>query len=254
MKLNLLFGGLFGFLVLIACESKEAVQPENVPTDINTVQKEQTDDYSCPDEEINVAIILTDGVYNTEVTAPMDIFHQTKHRCDKAIKVYTVAPHDFVVHTSEKLHIIPDFAYYSDSLPEFDVMVLPTSEHHTDANLENDSLMRMITEIGTKAKWVMALCDGAFPLVKSGLVDGKNMAAPRSDQGALEKMFPEVTTVHHDCSFVVDGNIITSEGGVNSFAPALFLVEEFFGKATAVETAKRMAMDWDLEKANYKKF
>lgn len=240
-------------LGLFSCGSEEAdTLKENVVDDVET---EVTDDgaYTCPEEDMNVAIVISDGVFNTEVTAPMDIFHHTKFRCDKAMKVYTVAPHDFVVHTFEKLHIIPDYSYYSDSLPKFDVLVIPAAEHHLDSDLENDSLMTMISELGSQAKWIVSLCDGAFPLVKTGLVDGKNVTTFPSDRQALREMFSSVT-VHDDYSFVVDGNVITSEGGAHSFAPALYLVEQIFGKAAAKETAKGMAMEWDLDQQNYKKF
>ena len=61
-------------------------------------------------EWMNVAFVVVDGVYNSELIAPMDIFHHTVFHTDPAMKVFTVAPDSAVITSFEGLRIIPDYA------------------------------------------------------------------------------------------------------------------------------------------------
>ncbi len=207
----------------------------------------------CPEVSPNVAILITDGVYNTELTAPMDIFEHTKYRCENGMHVYTLTNTGFAVTTSEGLKIIPDLNYYSDSLPDFDVLVIPAAEDHLTDALQNDSLLLIINRLGAKADYVISLCDGAFPLAASGLISGRNATTFPSDQDAFERRFGEVS-VHRNVNFVRDGKFITSIGGAKSFEACLYLVEQLYGVEGAQKTAEGMALDWPQAELKYLEF
>ncbi|MEQ9442123.1 MAG: hypothetical protein RIG62_23990 [Cyclobacteriaceae bacterium] len=63
----------------------------------------------------------------------------------------------------------------------------------------------------TQARFVTSHCDGAFVLVKSGILDGHASTTFPSDIDAYREMFPQLT-VHEDVLFVHDGKFITSAG------------------------------------------
>lgn len=111
----------------------------------------------------------------------------------------------------------------------------------------------MIRAIGQSADYVISLCDGAFPLAQSGLVDGRNVTTFPGDQDDLEEKYPGLT-VHREVSFVRDGKYITSVGGARSFDACLYLVEKLYGSKGAFDTAEGMVIDWDLNKIDYKEF
>lgn len=194
----------------------------------------------------NVGILIMDGVYNTELTAPMDIFHHTVFHHDLGMKVFTIADSKAPIRTFEGLNILADYNYLTDSLPPIHVLVVPSAEHHLDTDLENETLIQFVREAGKNANYVMSLCDGAFVLAKAGLLDDSASTTFPGDIDAYKKMFPHLI-VHKDVLFVHDGKFITSAGGAKSFEPALYLSELLYGKKAADGIAKGMVIDWNLD-------
>ena len=75
----------------------------------------------------NVGFLIMDGTYNTEFTAPFDIFQHTIYRDSiKAMNVFTVANTDDPITTFEGVRIIPDYNYLSDESPKIDILVIPS--------------------------------------------------------------------------------------------------------------------------------
>ena len=60
----------------------------------------------------NVAFLVMDGVYNTELTAPFDIFHHTIFRKNiKPMNVFTVANTNANHHICQSPHLKASFGY-----------------------------------------------------------------------------------------------------------------------------------------------
>lgn len=203
-----------------------------------------------PDKVLNVAFLIVDGVYNSELVAPMDILHHTVFHTEKGMKVFTVAPSVQPILSFEGLRIIPDYSYSSDSLPDIDVLVVPSAEHSMDSDLENAEMIDFVRRAGNNADYVMSLCDGAFVLAKAGLVHGKESTTFPSDVEKYRKMYPDLK-VHEGVSFVHDGKLITSVGGAKSYDPALYLSELLYGNKVAKGLAKGLVIDWDVTKVEH---
>lgn len=203
-----------------------------------------------PTKQLNVAFLIVDGVFNSELVAPMDIFHHTVYHTDLGMNVFTIAPDSSVITSFEGLKIIPDYAFIYDSLPAIDVLVVPSAEHSMDTDLENEQLIEFVRIKGQEASYVMSLCDGAFVLAKAGLVDGKESTTFPSDIEAYKNKYPQLK-VHDGVSFVHDGKLITSVGGAKSYDPALYLSELLYGNKAARGLAKGLVIDWDLEKLDF---
>ncbi len=198
-------------------------------------------------DRYNVAFLIMDGVYNTELTAPFDIFQHTIFRDSiKAMNVFTVADKNQPVKSFEGLYIIPDFNYLKDSLPFIDILVIPSAEHHLDSDLENEVLLNFIRKISKTASYVTSHCDGAFVLAKAGVLENIESTTFPGDLDKYEEMFPSLK-VHRDVLFVHDGKFITSAGGAKSFEAALYLTEHLYGKEIAKRLAKGLVIDWDLK-------
>ncbi|MDH3651286.1 MAG: DJ-1/PfpI family protein [Saprospiraceae bacterium] len=199
-----------------------------------------------------VAFLLVDGVYNTEVMAPFDIFHHTVFHTQPGMRVFTVAPTLDPITTFEGLRVLPDYAFDDSELPFIDILVVASAKNSMDADLENTEMINFVRLHGAKADFVLSLCDGAFVLAKAGLVDGKESTTFPSDIPRYRKMFPELK-VHEDVSFVHDGTLITSAGGAKSYEAALYLCEILYGKKIAQGIARGMVIDWQLEDLPYMK-
>lgn len=201
----------------------------------------------------NVGFLIMDGVYNSELTAPFDIFQHTIFREGiKAMNTFTVADKLTPVRTFEGLRILPDFNYLSADCPKIDILVVPSAEHHLDTDLENTEMIDWVRKVAEDAQFVTSHCDGAFVLAKAGLLDGFKSTTFPSDVRAYRQMFPQLDVVE-DVLFVHDGKYITSAGGAKSFEAALYLCEHLYGEEVARRLAKGLVINWDLKNIAYLK-
>jgi transcriptional regulator GlxA family with amidase domain len=195
----------------------------------------------------NVAFLVMDGVYNTELTAPFDIFQHTIFRDSiKAMNTFLVANTLAPITTFEGLQILPHFNYLSDSLPPIDILVVPSAEHHLDSDLEDEAMLDFVRQVAKEALFITSHCDGAFVLAEAGLLRDKVSTTFPSDIAAMSVRYPD-HDIREDVLFVHDGKYITSAGGAKSFEAALYLCEYLYGKEVAQRLAKGLVIDWKLE-------
>ena len=231
MRVILTFAAI---LILSGCSEKKSSEPsveESVPV--------------MPAAQLNAAFLVVDGVYNSELIAPMDVLHHTIFHSDKGIKVFTVAPVRDTITTFEGLKIIPDFSYSTDSLPRIDILVVPSAKNSMGSDLENKELIAFVKKTGKEASYIMSLCDGAFVLATAGLLDTYECTTFPGDIEKFKMAFPQLK-VHEGISFVHDRKAITSAGGAKSYDPALYLVELLYGKPAAEGIGKGLVIDWKL--------
>jgi len=228
---------LIGF-VLSSCGNKQ-----------QTIQQTETKERVFPklkSERYNVAFLIMEGTYNTEFTAPYDIFQHTQYRKNiKAMNTFTVANTAAPITTFEGVRIIPDFDYTKDSLPQIDILVVPSAEHHLDTDLEDVAMINFVQKVDSTALFITSHCDGAFVLAKAGLLNKVASTTFPSDIEKYKKMFPQLD-VKDDVLFVHDGKYITSAGGAKSFEAALYLCEYLYGKEIAESLAGGLVIDWKL--------
>ncbi|MFK7953483.1 MAG: DJ-1/PfpI family protein [Ekhidna sp.] len=219
---------------LVACSAPQPQEEEKVV--IEPIAQGQS---------FNAAFLIIEGVYNSELMAPYDIFQHTIFHTDGGINVFTIAENQDTLTTFEGLKIIPDYSFDSQDVPEIDILVVPSAEHNMDTDLENEALINWINETGNGADYVMSLCDGAFILAKAGLVTGKESTTFPTDIGKYRETFPELT-VHENVSFVHHDNLLTSAGGAKSYDVALYLVHHLYGDQVAKGVGRGLVIDWDV--------
>ncbi|WP_411031381.1 DJ-1/PfpI family protein [Spongiimicrobium sp. 3-5] len=220
-----------------------------------TQKKENGKEVSLDEERVvtlepnryNVAFLIMDGTYNTEFTAPFDIFQHTIYRKNiKAMNTFTVANTLKPITTFEGVRILPDFDYTKDSIPQIDILVVPSAEHHLDTDLKDTTMLNFVKAADKNALFMTSHCDGAFVLAKAGVLDEVTSTTFPSDIGTYREMFPQLK-VKDSVLFVHDGKYITSAGGAKSFEAALYLCEYLYGKEIAESLAKGLVIDWNLD-------
>jgi len=236
---------IFSFVVFSGCvNSSEEAKNEFV------FEEEEQTGKVIPElnpENYNVAFLIMEGVYNTELTAPFDIFQHTQYRKNiKAMNVFTVADTHDPVTTFEGMRIVPDLNYITDSLPKIDILVIPSAEHHLDTDLDNEVMIDFVKRVDKEALYMTSHCDGAFVLAKAGLLDESVSTTFPSDIDAMREKFPALD-IRKEVLFVHDGKYITSAGGAKSFEAALYLCEFLYGKEIAESLAGGLVIDWNLE-------
>ncbi len=238
---------------IIACgdDSKSAKTDKNtVDTVLNTEDTSLAFAKAKPklkEGRYNVAFLIMDGVYNTELTAPFDIFQHTQYRENiKQMNVFTVANTLAPIRTFEGMYLLPDFDYTAAGLPEIDILVVPSAEHHLDTDLDDEVMINFVKEVNKNALYMTSHCDGAFVLAKAGILDGSVSTTFPSDIDKMRETFPQLD-IRKEVLFVHDGKYITSAGGAKSFEAALYLAEHLYGAEIARSLAGGLVIDWKLD-------
>lgn len=232
---------ILSFCIISSCAEKD--NPSSASKNIVTSEENV--------EAYNVGFLIMDGVYNTELTAPYDIFQHTKYRKGiKPMHTFLVADTKNPITSFEGIRILPDYNYLEDKLPHIDILVVPSAEHHLDTDLENEVMLAWVAKISEQAQFVTSHCDGAFVLAKAGLLDNVASTTFPSDIESYKKMFPQLD-VRDQVLFVHDDKFITSAGGAKSFEASLYLAEILYGKEIAKRLAKGLVIDWDLDNLEY---
>jgi len=195
-------------------------------------------------EVLHAGFVALETVFNSELMAPYDVLHHSVFRDpDNYIEPFIVSPDGKPFTTFEGLTVTPHYSF--DNAPPIDILVIPSTNNSMTADLENPALLAWLKDAVEQARYVITVCDGAFPLAATGALDGRVATTFPGDRDAFAEMFPEID-VRYDARFVVDGKFITSAGGAMSYEPALYLVEILYGKAHADATAQGLVWDWDL--------
>ena len=230
-------------LIIIACQPTEI---SKIESKVNLTILNEIDT-----KKMTVAIVVVDGVYNSEMMAPYDIFHHTRFRnIDSSMVVFTVAQSLDIITTFEGIRFKPDFDFTTS--PRIDVLVVPSAEHSMDTDLENIKLINFVKTKGDSAKYIMSLCDGAFVLAKTGLLDGLTSTTFPADINQYKNVYPHLNVVE-GVSFVHDGKAITSAGGASSYDPSMYLIALIYGDEMAIEVGNGMVLDWLSMKKSVKK-
>jgi len=207
-----------------------------------------TPNQSLDEHRYNVGFLIMNGVFNTELTAPFDIFQHTQFRKGiKSMNTFLIAKTLDPVISFEGIRMIPDFAYGNSDYPKIDILVVPSAEHHLDSDLEDEAMISFVKSVSDQALYVTSHCDGAFVLAKAGILDDSASTTFPSDIVAYRERFPHLD-VRDETLFVHDGKFITSAGGAKSFEAALYLTEILYGDSIARSIADGLVIDWDLSK------
>lgn len=193
------------------------------------------------DRRLNVGFLIVDGVYNTELTAPFDVFQHVRFHAPPGMEVFTVSPDGGTVTTFEGLRLIADYSF--ETAPTIDVLVVPSAEHSMDSDLENEVMMTWVQEVGTRASYLLSLCDGAFVLAAAGLLDDLACTTFPGDQDRFAEMFPHLD-LRREVSFVHHGKAITSQGGARSFDPAMYLADHLYGPEVTHGIGRGLIIPW----------
>jgi transcriptional regulator GlxA family with amidase domain len=183
---------------------------------------------------ITVGILLLNKPFITEFAGPLDVYH---HVPAEKINVFIVSDTDKEQVTYEGM---PFRANYTiENAPKIDVLVVPSGAGSLDADLKNVRVIEWIKKAAREAKFITSHCQGAFLLGKAGVLDNKDATTFTANTDALQEQYP-ACRVQKDRRVVVDGNLITSPGGLASYEASLYVVEQLFGKDEALTIASAL--------------
>ena len=205
------------------------------------------------DRSLQVGFLAVDGVYNSELMAPYDIFHHTAFHTDPGMEVFVVSPSGEDVTTFEGLRIGAHYSF--ETAPPIDILVVPSAKNSMSSDLENKSMMDWVRRVGGDARFIVSLCDGAFVLAAAGLLDDVVSTTFPGDVAAYREKFPALDVRGPDlangASFIHDGRALTSKGGALSYDVAMYLVDHLYGSRVAAGVGRGLILDWPVDEQEY---
>jgi transcriptional regulator GlxA family with amidase domain len=142
--------------------------------------------------------------------------------------VVTIAEHTGHIHCNKGLQVLPHHTF--DSHPPVDVLLVPGGTG-TRREVNNPTLLDWIRKVADRADWVTSVCQGAGLLHAAGPARGRRVATDWEFEDELEAR-GDVTVVR-DARYVVDGNLVTSQGVSAGIDMALWLIGRMHGRPHA---------------------
>jgi putative intracellular protease/amidase len=179
---------------------------------------------------IAVAYPLSRGVIDIDFTGPWAIFGSVMlpgGDMTSPFHQYSVAETKAPLVTGSGLTVVADYTF--ETAPQPNVIVIP-------AQKDSEAMLQWIRKSSVSADVTMSVCVGAFVLAKTGLLDGKSATTHHDSYKDLANEFPKVHVVR-GVRFVEEGNVATSGGLACGIDLAMHVVERYFGRQVAEDTA-----------------
>ena len=187
---------------------------------------------------IPVAFVISRGTVMIDFAGPWEVFNNvmipsrgSSMEDQMPFQTYAVAETMKPV-SMGGLKVLPHYTFANAPAPK--VVVIPAQGGANKAMFEWIVRVTKVTDV------TMSVCTGAFVLASTGLLNGKPATTHHSSYRSFEMQFPQVK-VQRGVRFVEDGNLASSGGLSSGIDLALHVVDRYFGRKVATETA------YDLE-------
>lgn len=176
-------------------------------------------------------LLIFDGAEELDFVGPWEVFTASAmlqaESGATADTCVTVAERTGPVRCAKGLRVLPDHSIAGH--PPLDVLLVPGGPGARRG--ASDALTGWIGKTATDASWVTSVCTGAYLLHEAGPARGRRVATHHAYEDALAAR-GEVTVVR-DARYVVDGNLVTSQGVSAGIDMALWLVGRIHGRPHA---------------------
>ena len=194
---------------------------------------------------IPVAFLISQGAAIIDFCGPWEVFHDARvPDRDQAFQLYTVAESADPVEVSGGMKITPNYTLQTAPRPK--VVVIPAQGGDSQAMLD------WIRKSAETAEVVMSVCAGAFLLANTGLLSGKAATTHHDAYRAFARRFQDIQ-LKRGVRFVEHGNLATAGGLTSGMDLALRVVERYFGRQAAQQTAyylEYQSQGWMNENSN----
>ncbi len=189
---------------------------------------------SPPDGPIPVAFAMSRGATMIDFAGPWEVFQDVMIKNPKSqesprhpFSLYTVSEKTDSIEASGGMKIIPDHTFETAPTPK--VVVIP-------AQAGSPALHAWLRKIVDSTDVTMSVCTGAFQLGRAGLLSGKEATTHHDFFDQFARAFPQVK-LKRGLRFVEGAKISTAGGLTSGIDLALRVVERYFGRETAEQTA-----------------
>jgi transcriptional regulator GlxA family with amidase domain len=191
--------------------------------------------------KIPVAVLISEDAQVIDFAGPWEVFqgvhvHSRGSSMEEMMpfQLFTVAPTKDPIRATGGLRIVPDYTF--EDAPQARVIVIP-AQSGLGKYVEPGT--KWLTQAAAAADVTMSVCTGAFILGHVGLLDGLSATTYHRRLDEFEKQFPKVKLLR-GVRFVENERISTSAGLSAGIDLALRVVERYFGREVAADTATNL--------------
>lgn len=181
-----------------------------------------------------VAILIFDNVEVIDYSGPLEVLS------DAGFDVFTVAATKEAVTTSagDAVKLTPKYTF-ADA-PQADLIVIPGGGFEA---AKDSATVAWIKRESEHAEHTMSVCNGAFTLANTGLLDGLRATTTAGNINRLRQSYPAIK-VAADQRIVDNGKILTTAGLSAGIDGALHMVDVMKGEGAGQSVALAIEYDW----------
>jgi putative intracellular protease/amidase/YHS domain-containing protein len=173
--------------------------------------------------EIPVAFVLGKDAEVLDFCGPLEVFAGAWTKDGRPLfKPYFVAASRTPVVVGGGMRIVPDYTFATAPAPK--VIVIPAMGPTPDAMID------WIRKVSPGTDVTISVCNGAFVLARTGLLDGKPATSHHGGYFRFAGTFPKVQ-LQRGARFVETGNLASAGGISSGIDLALRVVERYVGKS-----------------------
>jgi putative intracellular protease/amidase len=184
-----------------------------------------------------VAILIFDSVEVIDYSGPLEVLG------DAGFEVFTVAASKKPVttHLGPAVKLTPQYSF-ADA-PQADLIVIPGGGFEA---AKGSPTVAWIKKEAEHAEYVMSVCNGAFTLANTGLLDGLSATTTAGNINRFRQTFPQIKVIT-DKRVVDNGKILATAGLSSGIDGAFHLVELMKGSGAGRSVALDVELDWSPE-------
>lgn len=174
----------------------------------------------------NVLLFLAQGFEEYEASVFTDVFGWTRVYGKEPVGLITTGLRSEVKCTWN-FRVKPELDFSNIDVNQFDALAIPggfeSAGFYEDAY--DERFLNLIREFDKQGKAIAAVCVGAMPLGKSGVLKGRSATTYDILDGLRRKQLADFGALVQDKQVVIDNNIITSTGPSTGLDVSFSLLE-----------------------------
>jgi transcriptional regulator GlxA family with amidase domain len=170
-------------------------------------------------------LLIFDGAEELDFAGPWEVFTASAMVRDGADTAVLIAPEPGAVTCAKGMRVLPGCTF--DDHPPLDLLLVPGGMG-VRREAGNPAVLRWIAQVSARAAWVTSVCTGSLLLHAAGPARGKRVATHFAFEDTLAAR-GDITVVR-DARYVVDGNVVTSQGVSAGIDMALWLIGQIHGR------------------------
>lgn len=184
-----------------------------------------------------VLLLLANGFEAYEASVFTDVLGWNEYEGDGTTQIVTCGLHKQLKSTWG-FAVIPELQLKSVDVADFDALAIPggfeEAGFYQDAY--NEEFLALIRKFDEAGKYIAAICVGALPVGKSGVLNKRKATTYQLNDGLRQKQLAALGADIVARPVVIDGNIITSSGPATALTVAFTLLE----RLTSTENCRQV--------------